>query len=267
MKTLINKIFNNLIINKKGLPMIENLSINEFSQLPNRMKHELTEEVLGDKIKLTYAKAIDTFNSCLELNETLATSYENFKILCNESQLNLINDLDILLNVSIDKFNQELYFTIKNKENIFSHYVFNIPDSKFTLISDKMDLRYTDSSGRAVCKSDSSYSDIRYVRFKLKFERIFSKNLRYNIKELWTKELNHHIYNRNCYDILILNGINNEETDINYLWKNFRPIAYNMVEYDKHELTRNISSPAYTCLEPDDLITHFSNVKNARSQI
>lgn len=248
--------------------MIENLSINEFSQLPNRMKHELTEEVLGDKIKLTYAKAIDVFNSCLELNETLANSYENFKILCNESKVNFENHLEILLNVSIDKFNQELYFTIKNKENIFSHYVFNVSDSKFTLISDKMDLRYFDSSGEAECISESAYSDIRHVRFKLKFERIFSKNFGSNIKEIWTNELNHHIYNRNCNDILILNGINNEENDIYSLRKNFRPIAFNMVEYDKHhELTRNISSPAYTCLEPDDLITHFSNVKNARSQI
>lgn len=245
--------------------MIENLSINEFSQLPNRMKHALTEEIFGDKIKLTYEKAIGVINSCLESYEILATSYANFNIFCNESQLNLTDNLDILVNVSIEKFNQELCFTIKNKQNFFSHYVFNVPDSKFTLINDKMKLAYYDSTGKAVCSSSSSYSGIDAISFKLKFESCFSKTLQSNIKGLWTKELIHYVYNTPPdNNILILNGIS-DNNRVMHLRKKFKPIAFNMIKFNKEVF--NISSPACACIEPDDLITHFSTVKNALSKI
>lgn len=140
-----------------------------YKSLNNVEKNYFTEELMGDRIKLSYTAAINLFHSCIRSNEDLWNAYQNFLI--SKEDTNFLTDKDVLVFSAADKYQRELHFIVRNcLDSSFTVKIYNVDSKNFSLNEN-----LTDYSERGTIKNYKKEFDPPLDKLK-KIEFSFKEN-------------------------------------------------------------------------------------------
>lgn len=232
-----------------------------YESLTNLEKHYFTEELMGDRIKLSYRAAIDLFHSCIRSNEDLWNAYQNFLI--SKDDINFLSDKDVLVFAAVDKFQKELHFIVRNcLDNSITVKIYDVDSENFSLNENITDTG-TDGSNRKSYRKNCKLGKLQEIYFGFRKNVTNSNKWNHAILDYYKGTVNHRVF--------YIYGRKQEYTkddDYPYVEKTFSSNGFYIEDnsVDDAGCMRSIFNPAHAPLLPDDLQQSYTT-KNARSAI
>lgn len=228
------------------------LSSQDYSNLSTFDQHDYTENLMGDRIKVTYKQALEALSSTLNSqNNKLFNAYKNFKELyCNDDS-EIPSDLEVLINVSLDKFLEKIYFVVKNNENTLSHYTLNIPTGE---LSEPKELIF---SKKAINNQKHFKNENRDESSNIS-KILFSLSPSKSIENIWNNSSLHHVIENDINQAKLASSNNSYEGDHEYAYiqKKFSLIEKNSTEQNQYRRNQMYSffNPAHITISPHDIV-------------
>lgn len=234
-------------------------------------KHFYSENLIGERIKLSYSDAVNVFNDCIEENEELRESYFIFRD-CKNCSLNNLLGNQVLIHTALDKFTEKLYFTLKKVDSSIAHIIFDNKTKEYQTFQNGIyfqDRSHPIELGQRYQSKTVNSTDCNDRKI------IFSYPNKEILEKIWEKSsLQEKITNPNIEQLQ--NG-NFENTNIIYLSdENYSPLTKNFHSVDHitlHEKEINHFdrngfysefNPAHTTLLPKDIESLLNRKKFAK---
>lgn len=237
----------------------QGLTQEEFIKLSTKQRHAYTEELMGDRIMLTYNQALRECRNAIASDEKLTEAFQNFQDNKNREiqQIDPFSQQEILMGAYVDKFNEKIFLVTYEHLHRYYHYAFDVPSKELIL--------YKSNEGRINnLPSDLSNMTVNY-----------SANISKSFKEIWQNTpLIIHIpdvnrNNGNRFNIRVENQEYKNDNFYSWVNKKFNPLE-KIEEINVCSPSGQINSyfnPAHATIDPADLINYeeFNFTKNAYS--